>query len=219
MRYLASLLAAVCLVSLIPDGARGQGFRIGVKGGFNVSTLSVDDPANPDLEFDSRTGFLLGAYLQCGSTSWFTMQGEVIYSRNGAKAQGANSAIELDYVRVPVLLIARLASGESGTRPVLYAGPQVAFEARCQVTGEDGGVSTSYACDSEELDAPLDTNNVEFGLVFGGGIEIPVSRLTLQLDARYNLGLSNLNAGTDASEVNLENRGWSFAAGLGMPFG
>jgi hypothetical protein len=55
--------------------------------------------------------------------------------------------------------------------------------------------------------------------VFGGGLEIPVSRLTLQLDARYNLGLSNLNAGTDASEVNLENRGWSFAAGLGMPFG
>ena len=33
MRYLASLLAAVCLVSLIPDGARAQGFRIGVKGG------------------------------------------------------------------------------------------------------------------------------------------------------------------------------------------
>ena len=102
--------------------------------------------------------------------------------------------------------------------PILYAGPQVAFETRCQVSGKEDGVSASYACDSEELDEPLDTSNVEFGLVFGGGFEMLFSRLTVQLDARYNLGLTNINGGTDASTVSAKNRGWAFMLGLGMAF-
>ena len=221
MRYLTPFLAAVCLVGLVPAGARGQGFTIGIKGGLNFSTLSVDDPANPDLEFDSQTGGLVGAFLQCGSTSWFTLQGEVLYSQNGAKAQGEDPEVKinLNYIRVPVLLMARLASRESPIYPILYAGPQLAFETKCEVTGEESGESASFACDSEELGEPLETNNVEFGLVFGGGFEILLNRLTMQLDARYNLGLTNLNGGTDASTVNVKNRGWSFMVGLGMPFG
>ena len=103
--------------------------------------------------------------------------------------------------------------------PILYAGPQLAFETKCEVTGEEGGESASFACDSEELGEPLETNNVEFGLVFGGGFEILLNRLTMQLDARYNLGVTNLNGGTDANTVNVKNGGWSFMVGLGMPFG
>lgn len=224
MRYVTPLLAAVCLVGLLPAGARGQCsecLTIGVKGGLNVSTLSVDDPSNPDLEFDSQTDFLAGAFLQCGGIGWFTLQGEVLYSQNGAKTKGEDPAaqIDLNYLRVPVLLMARLASRESPMYPILYAGPQLAFETRCQITGQVDGVSSSFACDSEELDEPLETNNVEFGLVFGGGFEVLFSRLTMQLDARYNLGLTNLNGGTDASTVSVKNRGWSFVIGLGMPFG
>jgi hypothetical protein len=85
MRYLTALVSAACLVVLVPFEARAQGFTAGVKGGLNVSTLDVDDPANPNGEFDSRTDFLAGIWLQCGGIDWFTLQGEVIYSRNGAK--------------------------------------------------------------------------------------------------------------------------------------
>jgi hypothetical protein len=221
MRYLTALVSAACLVVLVPVESRAQGFTAGVKGGLNVSTLDVDDPANPDGEFDSRTDFLAGIWLQCGGIDWFTLQGEVIYSRNGAKAQGGDPALELmlDDIRVQVLFMARLGSAESRARPVLYAGPQVAFETRCRVDGEEAGEPTSLGCSSEELDEPIETNLVEFGLVFGGVVEIPLGKPVLQLDARYNLGLSNLNAGADASEVSVENRGWSFAAGLGLPFG
>ena len=99
----------------------------------------------------------------------------------------------------------------------LYVGPQVAFETRCQVTGEDDGVSVSFDCDSPELDDALQTKATDFGLVFGGGLEILYSRLTVQLDARYNLGLTNLNDAEDASEVSVKSRGWSFMLGLGIP--
>jgi len=220
MRQLTQFLVAAFLLGLVPGVAHGQGFEIGLKGGLNVSTLSADDPSNPDLEFDARMDFLLGAYLQCGGIGWFTLQGEVLYSQNGAKVQGTSATeLKLNYIRVPVLFMARLGSWEGAMHPILYAGPQLALETTCEVTGEIDGEATSFACDSDELDEPLDTNNVEFGLVFGGGLEIPLNRLTVQLDARYNLGLSNINGGTDASSVSLHNRGWSFMAGVAMPFG
>jgi hypothetical protein len=219
MRYLKALLTAACLVALAaPEGVRAQG-TMGLKGGLNVSTLSVDDPANPDLGFDSQTDFVVGAFLQCASSGWFALQAEALYSQNGAKTRGEDPEVKLNlnYLRVPVLLMARLASRESPMYPILYAGPQVAFETRCQVTGEQDGDSVSFGCEDPELGDPLETKSIEFGLVFGGGLEILFSRLTAQLDARYNLGLTNLNAAANSSEVSVKNRGWSFMLGLGLP--
>jgi len=218
MRYLTPFLMAICLVALLPADAWGQHGCIGIKGGLNVSTLSVNDPADPDLAFDSQTGLVLGGFIQCGTQGWFGLQGEVVYSQNGGKARGGDvSSIDLNYIRVPILLVGRLASLDGPLYPILYAGPQVAFETSCNVKPEDGQ-SASVGCDSDELDDPLDTNNVEFGLVFGGGVDVVLGGLKGQLDARYNLGLTNLNGGTDASSVSVKNRGWSITVGLGKLF-
>jgi hypothetical protein len=53
------------------------------------------------------------------------------------------------------------------------------------------------------------------GLVFGGGIEFLFGGLKVELDARYNSGLTHVNGSTSAGSVSLENRGWSFSVGLG----
>jgi hypothetical protein len=221
MRRATTLLAMACLAGLAPATASGQEITLGVKGGLNVSNLSVDAPEDPDFAFDSQTDFLVGAFAQFGIGNTFAIQPEVFYSQNGAKTKNADPSIKLNlnYIRVPLLLMARLSSRESPMYPILYAGPQVAFETRCQVTGEQGGVSVSFDCDSPELDDALQTKTTDFGLVFGGGLEILYSRLTVQLDARYNLGLTNLNDSEDADEVSVKSRGWSFMLGLGIPVG
>ena len=219
MRRVMTLLAMACLAGLAPATASGQEITLGVKGGLNVSNLSVDAPEDPDFAFDSQTDFLVGGFAQIGIGSKFALQPEVFYSQNGAKSQSDDPSIKLNlnYIRVPLLLMARLSSRESPMYPILYAGPQVAFETRCQVTGEDDGVSVSFDCDSPELDDALRTKTTDFGLVFGGGFEILYSRLTVQLDARYNLGLTNLNDAENTSEVSVKSRGWSFMLGLGIP--
>ena len=217
MRSLACVLAAMCLIGLLPGSSLGQNSALGLKGGLNVSTLSIEDPAQPDLEVESRTGLVLGAFLECGGESWFALQGEVNYSQNGAKVRGGSSAsrIDLDYIRVPVLIMARVGRKESTLYPLVYAGPQLAFQVSCGVEADSDGGSQSYDCDSEELEDPLETRNVEFGLVFGGGVEYLFGGFKMELDARYNLGLTNMNGGTDASVASLKNRGWSFTVGLG----
>lgn len=221
MRYVTVLLAMACSIALVPAGAGAQDITLGLKGGFNVSNLSVDAPDDPDFGFDSQTDFLAGAFLQFGLGEYFAVQPEVLYSQRGAKAQGADPALKLNlnYFEIPLLLMARLTSREAPMYPFLYAGPQVSFETRCQVTGEEGGVSVSFDCDAPELDGGLETTKTDFGLVFGGGLEILYSKLTIQLDARYNLGLTNLNGAEDSAEVSVKSRGWSFMLGVGVPIG
>ncbi len=217
MRSLTFILVSACLIGLLPGRALGQDSALGLKGGLNVSTLSIEDPAQPDLEVESQTGLVLGAFLECGGDSWFALQGEVNYSQNGAKVRGGSSAsrIDLDYVRVPVLIMARIGHKQRTLYPLVYAGPQLAFQVSCGVEADSDGGSQSYDCDSEELEDPLETRNVEFGLVFGGGVEYLFGGFKMELDARYNLGLTNMNGGTDASVASLKNRGWSFTVGLG----
>jgi hypothetical protein len=216
MRSLTFAITAMCLIILLPLQARAQGSTLGLKGGVNVSTLSIEDPARPDLAVESRTGLVLGAFLECGGESWFALQGEVNYSQNGANVKDGGSAaeFELDYIRVPVLVMARLGPEDGTLYPLVYAGPQLGFEVRCSARSISSD-ATESDCDSEELDYPIDTRNVEFGLVFGGGVEYLLGGFKMELGARYNLGLTNMNGSTSAGSVSLENRGWSFSVGLG----
>jgi hypothetical protein len=221
MRYGTALLAIACSIALAPAGAWGQEITLGVKGGLNISNLSVDAPDDPDLGFDSQTDFRVGAFAQFTIGKIFALQPEFFYSQEGAKSQDSDPAIKLNlnYFEIPLLLMARLASRESPMYPILYAGPSVAFQSRCQVTGEEGGVSVSFDCDDPILEGDVQPATTDFGLVFGGGFEILYSRLTIQLDARYNLGLTNLNDSENSDEVNVKSRGWAFMLGLGIPLG
>lgn len=219
MRYTKALLTIAWLIALAPAPARAQHATLGVKGGLNLTNLSVSDPADSDSGFDSQTDFLAGVFAQFTIGSVFAFQPEVLYSQRGAKSRDDDPAtkLNLNYIQIPLLLMARLGSRESPIYPILYAGPSVAFETRCQVTGENEGVSLSLSCDDPLLDGELQTKETEYGVVFGGGFEFLYSRLTVQLDVRYNLGLTNLNDSENASEVSAKSRVWSFMLGFGVP--
>lgn len=219
MRHATASLAIAVLIALAPAHAGAQEATLGVKGGLNVANLSVDDPADSDFGFDSQTDFLAGIFAQFGIGRVFAFQPEVLYSQRGAKSRNDDPAtkLNLNYIQLPLLLMARLGSRESPIYPIVYAGPQVAFEMRCQATGESDGVSLSLDCDDPLLGGELQTKKTEYGVVFGGGFEILYSRLTVQLDVRYNLGLTNLNDAENASEVSVKSRVWSFMLGFGVP--
>ena len=221
MRPVTAWMAVACLYLVAPPCGGAQEITVGVKGGLNSSSLSVSSQEDPDLGFESQTDFRIGAFVQFALGSKLAIQPEVHYSREGARSRGTEPAVtlNLDYFEIPLLIMARLSSRESPMYPILYAGPSVAFETRCGVSGEQGGASVSFDCDDPEFDGALQTKSTDFRLVFGGGFEILLNRLTIQLDARYRLGLTNLNAAEDATDVSVKSAGWSFMLGLGVPIG
>ena len=211
LRFGAALFVGFALIA--PAAASAQ-TTLGVKGGIGIADLSVDDPFSEDVNLDSRTTFTGGAFanFQLGET--FFVQPEILYAPKGAKESeaGAEATFELDYLEIPVLFGAEFPIGE-GLTPRVFAGPEVAFEIGCQVTGEEGGVSASFDCE----DLGLETKSVDFGLVFGAGVGIPLGGFELILDGRYDLGLTNID--DSGEEGSVKNRAWQFMAGVGFPVG
>ena len=180
--YLSAALAVILVTSTV----NAQHVNIGIKAGLNVYTVKTDNGTN----FDSKLGFHAGLIGHIHLNKQFAVQPEIVYSAQGGDYtfEGVETKIKLGYVNVPVMLQYMF---DNGFR--LQAGPQVGFI----ISGkrETGGVETEIKSD---------INTIDFSLGAGIGYVHPASGLGV--DARYNLGLSNIN--DNNSTVKSTNRGF-----------
>ncbi|MEJ2151474.1 MAG: porin family protein [Gemmatimonadota bacterium] len=222
MHKLSVVGLAILLGLFVVTNVAAQGTMIGGKAGFNVSDLSVDEA--PGEVIDMRTDFVGGGFVSFPIGESFAIQPEVLYARKGAKIddfdEDAELEAKLDYIEIPVLLVARLTDQNSAARPIVYAGPAVSFEVNCELEGTVEAVSASADCDrlSEVgADENIETKGTDFGLVFGGGVEFDAGSAVIIIEGRYNVGLVDINDATEDDEI--KNRAFSFMAGIGFPIG
>ncbi|MDX1671037.1 MAG: porin family protein [Balneolaceae bacterium] len=188
------LLLQTILVALISTGfaistVEAQSpVSFGIKGGVNFANLN-DVSGDPD----SRTGLLLGAYLQLDLPGApFTIQPEVLYSQKGAESTGGD--LELDYLEIPVL--AKLGFTTPGpVKPHILAGPYLGFV----LNAESGGVDVS------------DQTQTDFGGVLGVGTDINLPGPSLTVDLRYGFGFTDIFENASG-----KNGIFSIAAGIGF---
>ncbi len=102
--------------------------------------------------------------------------------------------------------------------PRVYAGPSLAFELNCKLEATEGGLSAEADCDSEEVGAP--TNSVDYGVFFGGGLDIQAGPGVVTVDVLYNLGLGDI-ADEDPTDplVDVSNKNIQILAGYGVRVG
>lgn len=182
--------------------AVAQQNMVGVKGGFLSSELSGD--IEDDLARRSALG--LGAFLQVMVAPNVSIQPEALYLMKGASEDAGDGEVEVDYLQVPVLVQYHIPA--VGVSPRIFAGPSLAFELGCDIS-EDG---SSASCE----DSGTNTKSADFGLVFGGGVDIPAGGVVVTLDGRYDLGVTNI---ADEEGIEVKNRSFQFFAGVGFPFG
>ncbi|MDT8435700.1 MAG: porin family protein [Gemmatimonadota bacterium] len=220
MRKIPFVLAILLAAALsLPATGLAQDLAIGVKGGLAITDLDVDaaDPAD-EVDTETSTGLVGGAFLTIGLGERFFVQPEVLYSQKGAEfsdpVEGFTAELELDYIEVPVLFGVRFPLVGSPIEPRIFAGPAVAFEASCDVSGDEGGVSVNLDCD----EFGIDTKSTDFGVLGGAGVNIGVGGFDIVLDARYVLGLADLDD-TTGSEDDVKNRAFQFMGGVAFPLG
>lgn len=178
--YLSVALAAV----LIGGTANAQHVNIGIKGGLNVYNINNDNGA----KYDAKPGLNLGLIGHIHLAPQLALQPEIVYSAQGAKFNSiaGETKINLGYINVPVLLQYMF---DNGFR--LQAGPQIGFLVNAKSV--TGGTSTNIK---------NDLKSVDFALGAGVGyVHVPSG---FGVDARYNIGLSNIN---NNSSVKSTNRG------------
>lgn len=157
-----------------------QHVNIGTKIGLNSYTVINDNGPG----FDSNIGLHAGLLGHIHLNRQFGLQPEIVYSMQGAKRGSTN--FNLDYINVPIMLQYMF---DNGFR--LQAGPQIGFLVRAKAV--NGSTTVDIKDDFKSIDA---------GLSFGASyVHTPSS---LGIDARYNLGLSDIS---ESSSVESNSRG------------
>ncbi len=183
--YLIVAMATILMTGTV----NAQHVNIGIKAGLNLYTINTDN----NTDFNTMAGFHAGLIGHIHITRQFALQPEIVYSAQGAKyaSDEVDTKVKLGYINVPVMFQYMF---DNGFR--LQAGPHVGFLTSAK--SETNNVS---------VDIKDNLKTIEFALGAGVGYVNPSSGLGI--DARYNLGLSNIN---ENSSVKSTNRG--FQVGL-----
>lgn len=156
--------------------------EFGLKAGLNIANLHVQNASSPD----AKPSFNAGALAHIHITKHFAVQPEIMYSGQGAKQTISNTDYKtnLHYINVPVLAQFMV---DDGFR--IETGPQLGLlaSARQKVGGTSTDVKSSY-------------KTADFAWVFGLGY---ITHSGFGVDARYNLGISNIN---NVNSTNINNR-------------
>lgn len=163
-------------------GSRNTGF--GIKGGFTASNFRGDDKKNYSDEGIYNT-FHAGIYTQYGFSDKFSIQPELLYSRQGfagnnglpnSQNQLINGAYNtrLDYIQVPVLLVYNFLDNVS-----VHVGPQVSLLTKVR----ENGVERKLAKDNNNSYA---YNSLDYGLAAGLEARIGPARVGGRYVAGFN---------------------------------
>ena len=164
-----TILAVVLFLSLtIMANAQSADTHFGLKAGLNVSSL---DEKN-GVDFNSKAGFHIGGLAHVHLSPHFGVQPEIVYSEQGGK-DGADKW-NINYLNVPVLF--QYMTG-SGLR--LETGPQLGF-----------AVSSKIKSGDIEQNIKDDVKTVDVSWALGASYLFPEA---IGIDARYNIGLTNVN--------------------------
>jgi len=200
------------LLAAVPQAASAQVVTIGLKGGRTYATVETND-RRVFGDVDRRTGSVYGVSAAIGG-GLLRFRPEMLLVEKGFrdKTAGDDTLLDVDYIEVPLLLVVSLGAG--GLRPSIFAGPTVAFERSCTLSGDFRGIDTSGECDLPSID--LNRETTDWGTAFGAELAFSLGSIALSAEARYTLGLTNFV--TDADDE-ARNRVFSLMAGVQIPIG
>lgn len=210
----------IAMLIVITSGTAAAGeISYGAKVGIIMANLT-QTPEEWEQDQSYKSGFTGGVFLNYAFNENFSLQPELLYTQKGVKDNLYDGFISIDltahfdYVELPVIAI--YAFPELGSiEPFLYGGPMVSFTINSELEVSASILST--AVDFSDL-----THVTDFGLVAGGGFEFPFGKGMLVMDARFELGFTNVILSGDfeidgstqtIDEDDFKNYGFAFMLG------
>jgi hypothetical protein len=185
----------------------GMTAKFGIKGGFNLTSLYVDNVSSEH----AKAGFNAGIFAKLPVTKGFSIQPELLYSVKGAKDTYSNFIqgdgeyrFNLNYLELPVLAVINVAKNFN-----LHAGGYAAYLVSANVKDVNSNGDIDGATD-------LNADNFkrfDFGLAGGAGFDID----NFTIGARYNYGLTQIGKSGNLSgdlTKNSKNAGLSVYIGF-----
>jgi len=187
MNKLKFVIAALFVVMGVQSSFAQAQVGLGIKAGLNFANVNA---TSPSATFGSRTGYHAGAFLKIKLTK-LAIQPEVLFSQQGTTVKTSAASVEqtLSYVNIPVMVKFYLVSGL-----YLEAGPQFGFLTSAIAAG---------------IDTKSFYNSADTSIGLGAGFDIK----KLNINARYNIGLSEINKTVSASSPSAKNQVFQLSLG------
>lgn len=162
------LMAAVMFASVASYAQHAVGsFTLQPKVGINIADLTKADDSKV------RVGLAAGAEFEYQATDMLGISFGALYSMQGAKADGSDAAIKLDYINIPILANVYVAKGFA-----VKLGIQPGFKVNSSMSAKANGVSASADMDG--------VKSFDFSIPVGVSYEFN----NFVLDGRYNFGVT-----------------------------
>lgn len=172
--YITIALMITSIMSLNAQDRKNKS-TAGIKGGYNVSSVSFDGSS----ETEKLHGYHIGIYGESYIGKYLSIQPEILYSKQGYKIIDENGTYtqKLDYINVPLML---------KVYPVksffIEAGPQIGFSIAHKETFDSGFIL--YDTSKE-----FEPSNFDWGVNLGAGFK---SDTGVTLGVRYHIGQSDI---------------------------
>ncbi len=182
---------------------------LGVIGGINNTTLKFEPEDNFDME--GRNGAAFGLFMNLQTNEFLSLQITPMWVQKGGEARFDSDLLDYaeykaNYFEIPVL--ARINFDAGMIKPYLIIGPSVGFQLDAEYVADDG--STTDISDQ--------TENMDFSLMGGAGLELEFDGLSLFGQFTYTHGLSDLDNDVIFTDE-IYTRQLGFHAGVSVPFG
>ncbi|MBN2543506.1 PorT family protein [bacterium] len=204
MKKAVLVIGAILFVCTLAFGKAG--FQPGICAGLNLANLNYSEDLGDGYEQSSRLGLSAGAMLDIGVNNMLSVETGLYYTMKGGKKTNkyggefhrdeVETITALDYLTIPIKLKARF--GPKDIKPFVTAGPEV------------GLLLSAKSKNDEDIDIKDDMEAVDFGLVFGAGIDLLMGEKILSIQVNYNLGLMDIQKdgdSTDEVDVTVKNTG------------
>lgn len=190
MRFLSACLLYLFLFFQTID-LQAQVFSFGIKGGLNYTNISGDY----SFENEFKTGLNFGAFANFNFTRMMGVVSEINYEQKGFRYKSYSNQTEqiigekrFDYLTIPILFKYQFGKNTKFFVTIgTYLGILVYAYDKGQITDES---VLPPLVSSWNHDIYFDTQDVDMGLSFGVGLQIPLNRrFGLVLEGRYQPGL------------------------------
>jgi hypothetical protein len=217
----------VLLATGCPEAFAERYWKVGFKGGLNISTITGDTDSIPIVTDEittkatidgSQTGFIGGVDFTLQFTESIGARLEALYVRKGATgtfstgtlrstpidSMGTTANIILDYFEIPLLGVYSHRLTEN-MNVVGLAGPTFAISMKSDwelpELSAEGGLDDLF-------------KSVDYGLLLGAGLEYKLGYRSIVLEGRWTYGLSSIDD-TD-NGLSIKNSSFAFLIGVAI---
>ncbi len=207
MILLLIVLLALCLV--LPANAQ---INLGALGGLNLAKIDYE-PLEEGIEISYYVDFGIGVVLDCRLNKSISLLLEPLYLKKGVKAEDLpwqqKWEFNLAYLEIPMML--KYSFTAKNIKPYVMAGPSIGFNRWAKA-------KVSWEGHSDVWGIKWGTKSIDYGISFGAGVNVPMGNISILVETRYTLGLTNINdGGFPDSDAVVKTKGIQIFCGFTFP--